>query len=278
MEIAHKIVQEEGTRSYRDKNLRDAFVKVESAYGSHRTGETEQADFSERLLALVDEIVDRSASVRSIENTEAITQLVYTRDIRGLSDALAEYLGTAQKEHVWLLLDNVDKGWPILEAKPADVLLVKSLLEATRKLQRQFERRGVESHAVVFLRNDIYDHLVLDPADRGKDNPVVLDWNDPEVFKEIIRRRVAISTGLNAKFEELWLFFFASHVRGQESFSYILDRTLSRPREVLRFIRDSIDVAVNRRARICPRGGHLARGDVIFGRCISRSDAGTQGH
>jgi hypothetical protein len=86
----------------------------------------------------------------------------------------------------------------------------------------------------------------LDPADRGKDNPVVLDWNDPEVFKEIIRRRIASSTGLDAKFEELWLFFFASHVRGQESFAYILDRTLSRPREVLRFVKDSIDVAVNR--------------------------------
>lgn len=246
MELAHKIVHEEGARSFRDKVLREACERVESIYGTYRTGETEQGDFSERLLSLVDEIVDRSKSLQNPENTEAITQLVYRRDIRELSDALADYLGTARKEHVWVLLDNLDKGWPILEAQPADVLLVKSLLEATRKLQRQFEKRGVESHAVVFLRNDIYDHLILDPADRGKDNPVVLDWNDPEVFKEIIRRRIATSTNLDAKFEELWLFFFASHVRGQESFSYILDRTLSRPREVLRFIRDSIDVAVNR--------------------------------
>jgi hypothetical protein len=246
MEIAHKIIQEEGTRQYRDKNLSDAFKKVESAYGGYRTGETEQGDFSERLLALVDEIVARSARLDNPKNAEGVTELVYTRDIRDLSDALAEFLAAARKEHIWLLFDNLDKGWPILEAKPADILLVKSLLEATRKLQRQFERRGAESHAVVFLRNDIYDHLILDPADRGKETPVVLDWSDPEVFKEIVRRRIALSTGLDAKFEEIWLFFFASHVRGQESFSYILDRTLSRPRELLRFIRDSIDVAVNR--------------------------------
>lgn len=246
MEIAHKIVTEESARSYRDKMLRQACERLENVYGSYRTGVTEQGDFSERLLGLVDEIVERSDSLDTLQSTEDVTQLVYTRDIRELSDALAEYLGIARKEHVWLLLDNLDKGWPILEAKPADILLVKSLLEATRKLQRQFERRGLESHAVVFLRNDIYDHLILDPADRGKDNPVVLDWNDPEVFKEIIRRRIASSTGLDAKFDQLWLYLFASHVKGQESFSYILDRTLSRPREVLRFVRDSIDVAVNR--------------------------------
>jgi hypothetical protein len=84
------------------------------------------------------------------------------------------------------------------------------------------------------------------PADRGKDTAVVLDWNDPEVFKEIIRRRIASSTGIDGQFEQLWLFFFPSHVHGQESFSYLLDRTLLRPREILRFVRDCVDVAVNR--------------------------------
>jgi hypothetical protein len=41
--------------------------------------------------------------------------------------------------------------------------------------------------------------------------------------------------------------FFVSHVRGEESFAYILGRTLMRPRELLRFVRDCINVAVNRR-------------------------------
>ncbi|MGH9741455.1 MAG: P-loop ATPase, Sll1717 family, partial [Candidatus Acidiferrum sp.] len=44
-----------------------------------------------------------------------------------------------------------------------------------------------------------------------------------------------------------WRLFFTSHVRGEESFSYILGRTLMRPRELLRFVRDCINVAVNRR-------------------------------
>lgn len=246
MEIAHKIVQDERSHSYRDLRLRDAFKAVEDAYTSHRVGQTEQADFSERLLALVDDIVSRQGPLSNALDTDAVTRLVYARDIRALSDALTEYLGVGRKEHVWLLFDNIDKGWPILEAQPEDILLIKSLLEATRKLQRQFEKRGADSHAVVFLRNDIYEHLILDPADRGKDTAVLLDWNDPELFKEVIRRRIASSTEIEGSFDELWSFFFTSHVRGQDSFSYILDRTLMRPREVLRFVRDCVDVAVNR--------------------------------
>ncbi len=247
MEIAHKVIQDDANRSYRDSELRQAFKRLEEVYRSYRAGDTEQGDFSERLLALVDEIVSRSSGITSKTlNTEAVTELVYKRDVRDLGEVLTEYLGTFGKEHIWLLFDNLDKGWPILDVKQEDILLIKSLLDATRKLQRQLERRGVESHAVVFLRNDIYDHLILDPADRGKETAVVLDWSDPEVFREVVRRRIVASTELDCSFDELWRLFFTSHVNGQESFSYILERTLARPREVLRFVRDCIDVAVNR--------------------------------
>jgi hypothetical protein len=173
-----------------------------------------------------------------------VTEVVYSQDIRPLSDALSEYL--SRKEDVWLLFDNLDKGWPVHGAVQEDILLLRSLLEATRKLQRQFETRGVEFHAVVFVRNDIYSHLVLETPDRGKDTAIVLSWDDCEVFKEILRRRISFSTQVQGTFEELWPLFFTSDVRGEESFSYILSRTLMRPREMLAFARECIDVAVNR--------------------------------
>jgi hypothetical protein len=126
-------------------------------------------------------------------------------------------------------------------------LILKSLLEATRKLERQFEQRGSDLHAVVFVRNDIYQHLLLDPADRGKETAVELDWGDPELFKEIIRRRIIQSTGSDLPFEQLWAIFFPTHVGSEIAFEYMLRRTLMRPREILRFAREAIDVAINRR-------------------------------
>lgn len=265
MEIAHKIIEAEEFRSHQNPHLRTAFERLELAYGTPK--DIEQGDFSERLLELVDAIVRKKQDIGEIISNAEITRLIYAHDIRKLSEALSEYLNTARKRDVWLLFDNLDKGWPVHAVEEQDILVLKSLLEATRKLQRQFETRQVEFHCVVFIRNDIYQHLLLDPADRGKDTAVILDWNDPEVFKEIIRRRMIHSTEIEEEFDRLWQLFFDSHIRGEESFSWILRHTLMRPREVIRFVRDCLDVAVNR--------GHekVTEEDVLWAEALFSEDA-----
>ena len=244
MEIAHKIVATEERYRYRDPSIKSAYESVEQAYrGDSRL---EEADFSERLLQLIDDISERGKGLAGISSTADVTQMVYKQDIRPLSNAISDYLKVSRKEDVWMLFDNIDKGWPVTRATPEDIMIVKCLLAATRKIQRQFEIRNTEFHSVVFIRNDIYQHLILDPADRGKETAVLLEWNDPELFKDIIRRRIAYSTDLDKPFDTIWPYLFDTHVGGQESFSYILDRTLMRPREILRFIRQCINTAVNR--------------------------------
>ncbi len=242
-ELAHKVVHEENP-IHMDASLTEAYEKIAAVHG--KTHETEQGDFSERLLALIDDILQRKGSMPDPISTAQITQLVYSEDIHQLSNALSEYLEKSGKETVWLLFDNLDKGWPVQAASQEDILLLQTLLDASRKLQRQMRQRGVEFHAIVFVRNDIYQHLVLRTADRGKDSAVLLDWNDPEVFKDIIRRRIVQSTGLDKSFDDLWLQFFESQVTGEESFTYVLRHTLMRPREVIRLIRDCVNVAINR--------------------------------
>jgi len=244
MEIAHKIIKDEERYAYRDPDLKKAYEKIAKSHGDN--DQLEEADFSERLLRLVDDIVDREKEMVKIASTGDVTQLVYKQDIKPLGTAISEYLKVSQKEDVWLLFDNLDKGWPVTKATTEDIMILKCLLEATRKMQRQFETRSVEFHSVVFIRNDIYQHLVMDPADRGKETAILLEWNDPEVFKEIIRRRIIYSTELEQPFDILWGHFFETHIKGEESFSYILNRTLMRPREVLRFTRESVNTAVNR--------------------------------
>jgi len=244
MELSHKIIQEEERYAYRDRRLKSAYDEVVKAHGTEQL--FEQADFSERLLFLVDSILERRKNISQISTTAHVTQLVYKEDIRPLSNSISDYLKLSGKEDVWVLFDNLDKGWPVTCATPEDILIVKCLLEANRKIQRQFEIRQVEYHGIVFIRNDIYQHLVIDPADRGKEIAVILDWNDPELFKEIILRRIVYSTQIDQPFDIIWPLFFETHIDGAESFSYILERTLMRPREILRFTRDSINTAVNR--------------------------------
>jgi hypothetical protein len=168
---------------------------------------------------------------------------------------------------VWLLFDNLDKSWPVRAARPEDILLLRSLLEATRKLQRQLDNRGIGVHSIVFIRNDIYQHLLLEPGDRGKDTAVLLKRNDPEAFKEVIGRRISQSTNASGSFDELWPLYFVTHVREQPSFEYILGRTLMRPREVLKFVRECINVAINRRRE------RVSEDDILYAERAYSDDA-----
>ncbi len=265
MEIARKIIVDDQKLSYHIPQVRETYIALEEAYGM--TEISEQGDFSERLLALVDDIVKRKEVMPSVLGTSQVTQLVYSQDIQPLNTALSEYLSASRKEDIWLLFDNLDKGWPIQAAAREDILLVKSLLEASRKLQRQFENRKIDCHSIIFIRNDIWELLIKDAPDRGKDVAVLLDWTDAAVFKEILRRRFVASTGIDEEFYALWRLLFDAHVKGEESFGYILGRTLMRPRELLRFIRECVDTAVSR--------GHnkVSEDDILHAEAVCSEDA-----
>ncbi len=125
-------------------------------------------------------------------------------------------------------------------------MIVRALLEATRKLQRQMEENDVDFKCLVFLRTDIYEHLVQQTPDKGKDTAIRLDWDDPGVFQEIVKKRVSASTDLQGSFREVWPVLFDSHIGTEDSFNYILERTLMRPRDLLTFLHRATEVAVNR--------------------------------
>jgi hypothetical protein len=145
-----------------------------------------------------------------------------------------------------LLIDNLDKGWPTRGAKTEDVLILRMLLEATRKLQHQLRRKDLGVRCLVFVRNDIYEHLLNETPDKGKDTAIIVDWDDAEVFREIVRRRIETTTELSGPFNSVWPAVFDTYVGTEESFGYILDRTLMRPRDLLNFLHRCIEVAVNR--------------------------------
>jgi hypothetical protein len=203
----------------------------------------EEGDFSERLLRQVDRIV-RQLEGRVIEEAGEITEHLFRGDIRELQNAVGGYLSL--KEETWLLVDNLDKGWPTRGVLDVDILIVRTLLEATRKIQRQFSRDDVDFKSLVFLRNDVHEHLIRETSDRGKETAVSLDWDDREVLKEIVRRRIVATTDLEGEFDGVWGATFESSVGAQPSFHFMAERTLMRPRDLLAFVRRAVDVAVNR--------------------------------
>lgn len=218
------------------------YAALAAVYERHDPGQ--DFDFSQRLLLQVDRIGRRLGKLTPEEVGPRLTQVVYSGDFRQLTDAVVRYLRT--KTSVWLLVDNLDKGWPVKGTSSEDVLIVRALLDATRKLQHQLEAQRIGFECLVFLRSDIYEHLRRETPDKGKDTAIRLDWEDPATFEEIVARRIVSSTKLSGSFADMWHQLCTPLVDGQGSFSYILDRTLMRPRDLLQFLRSAVHVAINR--------------------------------
>jgi len=242
VELASKIIDTDGRSVQRDLNRLELYDKLEQIIGTDP--ETEQGDFSERLLTLVERMLQRKQEIESITSPGEIAQLIYEKDIHELQDTLTKYIG--YKDGIWILIDNLDKSWPVNGATDEDILIIRSLMEATRKLQRQLSRNQIECRAIVFIRNDVYEHLLGQTPDKGKDTAIVLDWTDEEAFRSLIHRRMMASTKVERPFDEMWPMFFDSYISGEHSFAYILRRTMMRPRDLIGFLRQCVSVAINR--------------------------------
>lgn len=252
-ELAHKIIDSDASIAYRDPATLKDYEAVRGAYRPQKFDE--HGDFSERLLSLLQNLSERFPRDGRPLTTAEITNAVWTSDIAPLREAVASYL--RRKTSVWILVDNLDKGWPARGATSRDILVLRSLLEATRKLQRQLEKRRVPLSTVVFIRNDIFERLVEETPDRGKEACISLDLADLEVLKEILRARAVASLGEEMDFEKLSGMFFDRHVGGEDTFKFLYRHTHGRARDVLRVAKRCIDTALNR--------GHdrVLEGDVL---------------
>lgn len=243
-EIAHRILNShsELVAAERDPERFRRYEDLKNAYFDH--GLASDDDLSRRLLRLIDRLADRFGEEKVTARTD-LAELVYGGDIRSLSDAVAAYVAGEKKE-LWFLIDNLDKGWATRGASDDDIQIVIGLLDATRTIERQMNRRGVLFRCLIFIRTDVLEHLGRASTDRGKEGTVQLDWDDPELFQEIVRRRIEASTDLSGSFDDVWSRIAEPTISVEGSFGYIVDRTLMRPRDVLLFVQRAQQVALNR--------------------------------
>lgn len=246
LEICHKLLQKDKSIHTRDTRLTQPYRDLADLYQIDEY--VVEGDFSERLSTLLQHITDDyqakygSETDRTLKQQE-ITELLYRHDVNILRDHVIDYLQL--KGALIILFDNIDKGWPTHGLTATDVSIVRALLEATRKLERQLHRHQIKCSTLTFLRNDVYELLVKETPDRGKEGHVALDWSDPDLLREMIRRRLLYCEMPDSPFEELWPRICTSHVAGEESSQYLIDRCLMRPRALIDLANYCLGFAVN---------------------------------
>jgi hypothetical protein len=207
------------------------------------------SDFSERILILINRIsLDFDLHIQNNEDkylrAPQVTELIYKHDMAELREHLSEYIKT--KNGVFILFDNIDKGWPTRGIDHVDIIILRSLLEAARKIERFFHSRSIPVQSTVFIRNDVFELLVDESPDRGKELKVSLDWTDTDLLKEFLRKRLIYNNiSVNSSFEDAWHMICTSHINGEKTADFIIQRSLMRPRNLLSLVNYCKGNAVN---------------------------------
>lgn len=249
LEITYKLLEKDQNAYKYNHEIRDLYLELEQTYKTE--GYSVEGDFSERLLALSQRISQdygqRFGEADGTKlSTDQVTELVYSHDVRYLRQQVSAYL--AHKQSVWVLFDNLDKGWSTQGVDPVNALVLRCLIDAGRKVERDMRKDGHVVHCIAFIRNDVYEHLMRQSADYGKEMKVALDWTDPDMLREMLRLRLL--SGLpdgseSLGFDQIWPQLCISHYKGEETSSYIIERSLMRPRNMIKMFSHAKGFAAN---------------------------------
>jgi hypothetical protein len=249
LEVTYKLLEKDRNTYRFNHEIHDLYRALSETY---RVPDfSAEGDFSERLLTLSQHLVEKykarygNQEARRLTAAE-VTELLYSHDIRQLRDQISDYL--EKKKFVWVLFDNLDKGWSTQGVDVVDAIVLRCLVDAGRKIERDMRKNNHDFHCMVFVRNDVYDHLMRNSPDYGKEMRATLDWSDPDMLREMLRLRLV--SGLNGDlekvdFDAVWRELCVSHYKGEETSAYLIERSLMRPRNLLKIFNHCRGFATN---------------------------------
>jgi len=136
-------------------------------------------------------------------------------------------------------LDRLDDGW---DAGPESKLLLVGVLKAARDLNVKLHRDSSANAVLVFLRTDIFNELRFNDKNKMTADIEFLEWPDDKLL-DVAAARIALSLARNRNTAWDQVFSRDSMRQGARISSYILKRTMGRPRDIIAFCLACQDVA-----------------------------------
>lgn len=136
-----------------------------------------------------------------------------------------------------ILVDQLEQVW---QGDTDSHALVTGLLLGAKHVVTAYRHAA---RCVLFVRADIYDSLNFADGDKFRSDEVRISWH-PEALHDLARTRAALSLRRPVSAEELWRLIFPPSVAGEPVRDYLVQRSLSRPRDIIQFLtlcRDAAD-------------------------------------
>jgi hypothetical protein len=191
--------------------------------------------------------------------TRELEKLYKLAELDPLFPALKQVL---ERERVVVLVDELDRGWDASEDAQA---FVAGLFQACMSIN------GLSDNLKVYmsLRQELYDNIpaLYDDAQKFRDVIEVLSW-DPSSLLQMIAARIRHSVPEMRKADDrhCWNLIFSPSVAGAagSSFSFVMDRTLHRPREVIQLCAHALEETRNRKLSLPVTAATLAKVELAY--------------
>lgn len=174
----------------------------------------------------------KARELRRLYSLEEITPLIPDID----------YICSNKK--VVVFVDELDKGW---DASEDAVAYVAGLFQSALSINSQLKNLRV----LLSLRRELYDNIpaLYDDAQKVRDIIETVEWDEARLLELICRRIIKQVPRLKSlPHEDIWNHVFQDTLeyRQTNSFNYIVDRTLYRPREIIQFCNEVAETSRNR--------------------------------
>jgi GTPase SAR1 family protein len=214
------------------KQVREFLVSSESRYADWR-------DKARKTASEVSKVAIKVASVEaSAERIKEDQEASALRDLLDdVTNAVAECVDKYFDKPIYILTDNVDDFW---SSNPESGNLISGLLIAAKEIRSKINRANI----VVFLRTDIFETLRFNNSDHFHVIEERLIW-DEESLLRLIALRIRASVGGKSSAAQTWEKVFPKKIGRDNSFAYLLQFTLMRPRDLIQLCTECRDNAQN---------------------------------
>jgi energy-coupling factor transporter ATP-binding protein EcfA2 len=176
--------------------------------------------------------VEGAASLGGFELDEAQAGPLLAQSVSQWSSILGDFVRDNWRKYpVTLIVDRLDDGW---DASEKSKQLLIGVLKATRDVNLNLIVGNRAVPVITLLRSDIYDTLQFNDKNKINADIEALDWT-PESLVDVINAR--ISRSLGGEKNLAWdLIFSPDEMRQRASIrSYLIKRTMLRPRDLVAF-------------------------------------------
>ncbi|MDG4577084.1 MAG: hypothetical protein P9C36_15755 [Defluviicoccus sp.] len=152
-----------------------------------------------------------------------------------LNDAAVALKVTETSRPFYILVDQIERLWS--NDRNSDAMVV-ALLQAAKEVRNIFQF----VICTVFLRTDIYEALNFPERDKFRGDEFHITWDSVKLI-DLVEARARVSTGQKYENGDLWKKVFPAKIGDTKSSTFLVSRTLQRPRDLIQLCNACRDLA-----------------------------------